>query len=72
MRKPRRVLVGLKILETAVELTDLACRLAAHRASVFLVHLIELPDNTPLNALVPNLDAKARKNLACTRTSGST
>jgi nucleotide-binding universal stress UspA family protein len=63
MRKPKRVLVGLKISETAVELTDLACRLAAHRASVFLVHVIELPDNTPLNAEVPNLEAKARKIL---------
>jgi nucleotide-binding universal stress UspA family protein len=63
MRKPKRVLVGLKISETAVELTDLACRLAAHRASVFLVHVIKLPDNTPLNAEVPNLEAKARKIL---------
>jgi len=63
MRQPKRVLVGLKILETAVELTDLACRLAAHGASVLLVHVIELPDNTPLNAEVPNLEDDARKIL---------
>jgi nucleotide-binding universal stress UspA family protein len=30
---------------------------------IFLVHVIELPDNTPLNAEVPNLEAKARKIL---------
>lgn len=63
MRKPTRILVGLKILENTVELTDLACRLAAHRASIFLVHVIELPDNTPLNAELPNAEAEARQIL---------
>ena len=37
--------------------------MAAHGASVLLVHVIELPDNTPLNAEVPNLEDEARKIL---------
>ena len=63
MRKAKRILVGLKILENAVELTDLACRLGARGAELLLIHVIELPDNTPLNAEVPNLEAEARKIL---------
>jgi len=63
MRKAKRILVGLKILENAVELTDLACRLGARGAELLLIHVIELPDNTPLNAEVPNLEAEARKVL---------
>ena len=63
MRKAKRILVGLKILENAVELTDLACRLGARGAELLLVHVIELPDNTPLDAEVPNLEAEARKIL---------
>jgi nucleotide-binding universal stress UspA family protein len=63
MKKAKRILVGLKTLENAVELTDLACRLGARAASLLLVHVIELPDNTPLDAQVPNLDAEARKIL---------
>jgi nucleotide-binding universal stress UspA family protein len=63
MRKAKRILVGLKTLENAVELTDLACRLGARGASLRLVHVIELPDNTPLDAQVPNLEAEARKIL---------
>ena len=63
MRKAKRILVGLKILDNAVELTDLACRLGARGASLLLVHVIELPDNTPLDAEVPNLEAEARKIL---------
>ena len=47
MRKAKRILVGLKILENAVELTDLACRLGARGAELLLIHEIELPDNTP-------------------------
>jgi hypothetical protein len=34
MRKAKRILVGLKTLDNAVELTDLACRLGARGASV--------------------------------------
>ena len=63
MRKAKRILVGLKSLENAVELTDLACRLGARGTSLLLVHVIELPDNTPLDAQVPNLEAEARKIL---------
>ena len=63
MRKAKRILVGLKILDNAVELTDLACRLGARGASLLLVHVIELPDNTPLDAEVPNLEAEAREIL---------
>ena len=63
MRKAKRILVALKIMENAVELTDLACRLGARGAELLLIHEIELPDNTPLNAEVPNLEAEARKIL---------
>ena len=63
MRKAKRILVGLKSLENAVELTDLACRLGARDTSLLLVHVIEVPDNTPLDAEVPNLEAEARKIL---------
>ena len=63
MRKAKRILVGLKSLDNAVELTDLACRLGARGTSLLLVHVIELPDNTPLDAQVPNLEAEARKIL---------
>jgi nucleotide-binding universal stress UspA family protein len=63
VRKAKKILVGLKILENAVELTDMACRLGARGAGLLLVHVIELPDNTPLNAEVPNLEAEARKIL---------
>ena len=63
MRKAKRILVGLKSLENAVELTDLACRLGERGTSLLLVHVIELPDNTPLDAQVPNLEAEARKIL---------
>ena len=63
MRKAKRILVGLKSLENAVELTDLACRLGARETSLLLVHVIEVPDNTPLDAEVPNLEAEARKIL---------
>ena len=70
MRKAKRIMVGLKILENAVELTDLACRLGARGAELILIHVIELPDNTPLNTEVPNLEAEARKILRA-RASGS-
>jgi len=63
MRKPKRILVGLKTLENAVELSTLACRLSARRASLVLVHVIKLPDNTALDAEVPDLEAAAQKIL---------
>jgi nucleotide-binding universal stress UspA family protein len=63
MKKAKRILIGLKTLDHAVELTDLACRLGARGASLFLVHIIELPDPTPLDAEVPDLEAMAKKIL---------
>ncbi len=63
MKKAKRILVGLKTLEHVVELTDLACRIGARGASLLLEHVIELPDNTPLDADVPDLEATARKIL---------
>ena len=63
MKKAKRILVGLKSLEHAVDLTDAACRLAARGASLELVHVTELPDITPLDADVPELDALAAQIL---------
>jgi nucleotide-binding universal stress UspA family protein len=64
MSKPRRILVALKRPEEVVPLTDLACRLGAHGATIFLVHVVELPEITPLNAEVPALDAAGERLLA--------
>jgi nucleotide-binding universal stress UspA family protein len=63
MRKPKRILVGLKTLENAVELTALACRLSSQGALLVLAHVIELPDNTALDAEVPDMEAAAQKIL---------
>jgi nucleotide-binding universal stress UspA family protein len=63
MKKAKRILVGLKTLEQAVELTDLACCVGARGASLLLVHVIELPDPTPIDADVPDLEATAQKIL---------
>ncbi len=63
MKKATRILVGLKTLEHAVELTDLACRAGAHKGSLLLVHVIEIPDVTPLEVGLPLLETKAKKIL---------
>jgi nucleotide-binding universal stress UspA family protein len=63
MKKPKRLLVALKTLDHAIELTDYACRLGAPGASVLLVHILELPQPTPLDVDVPDLDAAAEKIL---------
>lgn len=63
MKKAKRILVGLKTFEHAVELTDLACRMGARGASLLLEHVIELPDVTPLDADVPDLEANGKKIL---------
>ena len=63
MKKAKRILVGLKIPEQAVPLTDAACRLGTKTATLFLIHIIELPDPTPLDADVPDLEAQAVKIL---------
>ena len=64
MKKPKRILVGLKSLESVQRLVDLACHLGARGASLHLVHVIELPDPTPLDAEVPDLVAAAGKIVA--------
>ena len=63
MKKAKRIFVGLKTLDHAVELTDLACRIGAHNAAIVLAHVIELPDVTPLDADLPDLEANAEKIL---------
>jgi nucleotide-binding universal stress UspA family protein len=63
MKKTKRILVGLKDYKHGVELAELACCMAARGASLLLVHVIELPDNTPLDAEVPELESTARKIL---------
>jgi nucleotide-binding universal stress UspA family protein len=63
MQKPKRILVGFKDLEHTVELADMACRLGARNTSLTLVHVIELPDNTPLDAEVADLEAEGKKIL---------
>jgi nucleotide-binding universal stress UspA family protein len=64
MRKAKRILVGIKDRSHAVELTDLACCMGAKGAVLWLVHVIELPAATPLDAPVPGLEAEAKKALA--------
>ena len=63
MKRPERILVGLKTVDHAGELTELACHLAAEGASLLLVHVIELPDPTPLYAEVPELETTAKEIL---------
>ncbi|HVC21756.1 MAG TPA: universal stress protein [Vicinamibacterales bacterium] len=59
MAQARRILVGLKDVEHAAELTRVACQVAGRGASLLLVNVIELPDMTPLDAEVPDLEAEA-------------
>ncbi|MGH9793596.1 MAG: universal stress protein [Candidatus Acidiferrales bacterium] len=63
MKKAKQVLVGLKNMDHAVELADTACGVAAQNASVLFVHVIEIPDATPLDAELPQADADAQKIL---------
>lgn len=63
MKRPERILIGLKTVEHAGELTELACHLGAAGASLLLVHVIELPDPTPLDAEVPELETTAKEIL---------
>ena len=60
MKKPKRILVALKSTEQAIELTDIACRLAAQGASLWIVNVIELPPATPLDAPVKDLEDDAK------------
>ncbi len=61
MEKAKRILVGLKTLDNAVELTHLACCTGASGADLLLLHVIELPVPTPLDAGVPDLESLAKK-----------
>ncbi len=61
MKRAKRILVGLKTLDNAADLTDLACRMGSRGAFLLLVHVIELPDPTPLDAEVPDMDATAKQ-----------
>jgi nucleotide-binding universal stress UspA family protein len=63
MKRAKRILVGLKTYDHAVELTDLACRVGAPGAFLMLAHVIELPDPTPLDAYVPEMEAEAKRIL---------
>ncbi len=64
MKRAKRILVGLKTLESVEALVALACRLGARDGSLLLTHVIELPDVTPLDAEVPGVDAAAAKIMA--------
>ena len=64
MKRAKRILVGLKTLDSTDGLVELACRLGARGASLRLVHVIELPEITPLDAEVPDLDAAAARIIA--------
>ncbi len=63
MKQPERILVGLKTLDHVDELMDLACRTGSPTASLRLVHVVELPDPTPLDASVPEIEEMAREIL---------
>lgn len=61
MQNTKKILVGLKQVNHAAELMSLACRVAApKRAQITAIHVIELPEPTPLDAEVPELDRIAR------------
>jgi len=60
MKAFKRILVGLKEKDHAAELAELACRLAARGARLWLVHVVDLPAATPLDAEVPGLDAQTK------------
>jgi nucleotide-binding universal stress UspA family protein len=61
VKQAKRILIGLKTPDSTDALMELACRLGARGASLLLVHVIELPDPTPLDAEVPDLQATAAK-----------
>ena len=59
MATTRRILVGLKTADQADQLMELACALGAPDTAILIVHVIELPDVTPLDAEVPDLVSAA-------------
>ena len=57
MRNTKKILVGLKEVGHAGELMHLACRLPATKtAQITAIHVIELPEPTPLDAEVPEFE----------------
>ncbi len=64
MKRAKRILVGLKTLDSVEALVALACRLGAKDGSLQLVHVVELPDVTALDADVPGVEAEAAKIMA--------
>lgn len=64
MQNTKKILVGLKETGHAAELMHLACRLAGKGAQITAIHVIELPDPTPLDAEVPELEKVATTVLA--------
>ncbi len=67
MKRAKRILVGLKTLDSTATLVDVACRLGTRGSRLLLVHVIELPVVTPLNADVPGVDAMAGRILSAGR-----
>ena len=59
----KRVLVGLKTADQADALMELAVALGGPDSTLLVVHVIELPDVTPLDAEVPDLVAQADRVL---------
>jgi len=59
----RRILVGLKTADQVDPLMELAVALGGPHATLLLVHVIELPDVTPLDAEVPDLVSAAEQIL---------
>ena len=64
MISSRRILVGLKTADQADQLMELAAALGGPETTLLLVHVIELPDVTPLDAEVPDLVSAAEEILA--------
>jgi len=63
MTKPKQLLVGLKSKEHAAEVVELACQLADRGASIYLVHVVELPKEWAPDAPAPDLERAARRVL---------
>lgn len=63
MPKKKGVLIGLKTRDHAASLTELACRVAHPEEPLLLVHVIEVPEITPLDAPLPVLDREAEQIL---------
>ena len=63
MRTSRRILVALKTADQVDPLVELAAALGGQETTLLLVHVIELPDVTPLDAEVPDLVSAAEEIL---------